>query len=242
MIILPAIDIKDGTCVRLHKGDFGTVHKVAEDPAQTAAAFKQAGASWMHMVDLDGAKTGARPNRELILRTVRESGLRVELGGGIRSMACVADYLENGVARVILGSAALKDPAFLKAAAKAYGARVAVGIDARRGMVSTQGWTEDSAVSYLDFAKQVEAAGVQTIIFTDIDCDGELSGPNFKQLEALRQTVSCRIIASGGVRDAGHIRRLAQMGLYGAICGKSIYSGTLDLAQAIGIGGSQDAG
>ena len=242
MIILPAIDIKDGACVRLHKGDFGTVHKVAEDPLTTAAAFKQAGAVWMHMVDLDGAKTGARPNRELILRTVRASGLQVELGGGIRDMACVADYLEHGVSRVILGSAALKDPAFLKEAVKTYGARVAVGIDARGGMVATQGWTENSAVPYLDFARQVEAVGVQTIIFTDIDCDGELSGPNFEQLAALQQAVSCHIIASGGVRDAGHIRRLAQMGLYSTICGKSIYSGTLDLAQAVQIGGAQDAG
>lgn len=242
MIILPAIDIKDGACVRLHKGDFDTVHKVAEDPVQTAAVFREAGAVYLHMVDLDGAKTGHRPNRDLILRTIREGGLKTELGGGIRDMACVEDYLENGVERVILGSAALKDPAFLRQAVRAYGARIAVGIDARGGKVSTQGWTEDSSVSYLEFAKQAEDIGVKYIIFTDIDRDGELSGPNFEQLAALQRAVSCRITASGGVRDAGHIQKLADTGLYGVICGKSIYSGTLDLAQAIRIGGVQDAG
>lgn len=242
MILFPAIDIKNGTCVRLRKGDFGTAEKVAESPFETAARFREAGACYMHMVDLDGAKTGERPNRDLILQTVRESGLKTELGGGIRDMACVTDYLENGIDRVILGSAALKDPAFLKEAIHAYGDRIAVGIDAKNGFVATQGWLETSSVSYLDFAKTIEEIGVKYIIFTDIDCDGMLSGPNFEQLAALQNAVSCHITASGGIRDIMHIQRLKGMGLYGTICGKSIYSGTLDLAQAVEIGGAQDAG
>lgn len=239
MIILPAIDIKDGNCVRLLKGDFGTAQKVAEDPFKTAARFKAAGASWMHMVDLDGAKTGDRPNRDLILSVVKNSGLKVEVGGGIRNMQCVEDYLEGGAARVILGSAALSNKEFVKQAVVKYGEKIAVGIDARNGMVATQGWLDTSNVSYSDFAKEMEQIGVKYIIFTDISCDGTLEGPNFSQLEALQKAVSCSIIASGGIRDIDNIEKLCDMNLYGAICGKSIYSGTLDLAQAVKTGGAQ---
>ncbi|MFT9076493.1 1-(5-phosphoribosyl)-5-[(5-phosphoribosylamino)methylideneamino]imidazole-4-carboxamide isomerase [Ethanoligenens sp.] len=242
MILFPAIDIKNGTCVRLKKGDFGTAEKVAENPFDTAARFRQAGAHYLHMVDLDGAKTGERPNRDLILKIVRESGMRTELGGGIRDMACVEDYLEHGIDRVILGSAALKDPQFLKEAVHAFGERIAVGIDAKNGFVATQGWLETSTVSYLTFAKTIESIGVKYIIFTDIDRDGMLGGPNFEQLAELQKNTSCQITASGGIRDVGHIQKLKQMGLYGAICGKSIYSGTLDLAQAVKIGGNQYVG
>lgn len=242
MLILPAIDLKDGACVRLVRGDFGTAGKVAEDPVQTARAFARAGAKWVHMVDLDGARTGARPNRSLILRVARFAGLRIELGGGIRDMASVEDYLSHGIARVIVGSAALRDPDFLRRAVSRYGGRIAVGIDSRKGYVSTEGWLHTSHVSYLEFAKRMEDAGVRQIIFTDIDCDGTLGGPDFDQLDKLRAAVSCRIVASGGIRDISHIVRLRRMGLFGAICGKSIYSGTLDLARAIEIGGDQDAG
>jgi phosphoribosylformimino-5-aminoimidazole carboxamide ribotide isomerase len=238
MIILPAIDIKDGNCVRLVKGDFGTVHKVAESPFDTAANFKAAGARWMHMVDLDGAKTGGRPNRGLILRVVKESGLNVEIGGGIRDMDCVRDYLESGVARVILGSAALENKAFVKEAIDTYGDKIAVGIDARGGKVATRGWLDTSNVSFIDFAKEIEQLGVKYIIFTDISCDGTLEGPNFEQLRTLQEAVSCNIIASGGIRDIGNIKRLCEMGLYGAVCGKSIYSGTLGLEQAVKMGGA----
>lgn len=238
MIILPAIDIKDGTCVRLVKGDFGTAHKVAESPFDTAAGFKKTGARWMHMVDLDGAKTGKRPNRDLILRVVKESGLNVEIGGGIRDMRSVQDYLEGGAARVILGSAALENKAFVKEAVAAYDEKIAVGIDARGGKVATRGWLDTSDISFTDFAKIIEQMGVKYIIFTDISCDGTLEGPNFEQLQTLQRTVSCNIIASGGMRDIGNITRLRKMGLYGAICGKSISSGTLNLEQAIKTGGS----
>ena len=241
MIIFPAIDIKDGACVRLFKGDFATAEKVADDATATAQHFRAAGARYMHMVDLDGAKNGGRPNRGLILAAVKASGLMTEVGGGIRDMESVSDYLDNGVNRVILGSAALMQPDFLKKAAMLYGGSIAVGIDAIGGLVATHGWLATSSVSYLDFAKSVEEAGVKYIIFTDIDCDGTLAGPNFDQLAALQNAVSCNIIASGGIRDISHIERLVKMGLYGAICGKSIYSGTLDLKAAIKTGGRQDA-
>ena len=239
MFILPAIDIKDGNCVRLVKGEFGTAHKVAESPFSTAASFKASGAKWMHMVDLDGAKTGERPNRELILRVVKDCGLKVEIGGGIRDMGCVRDYIQGGAARVILGSAALENKEFVKEAVAAYGEQIAVGIDARGGKVATRGWLDTSDVSFLDFAKEIEQIGVKYIIFTDISCDGTLEGPNFEQLEALKNTVSCNIIASGGIRDIGHISKLCAMGLYGTICGKSIYSGTLNLNEAVQTGGAQ---
>lgn len=239
MIILPAIDIKDGNCVRLLKGDFGTAHKVAEDPFETAARFKTAGAKWMHMVDLDGAKTGERQNRDLILNVVKDSGLNVEIGGGIRDMQSVSDYLDGGAARVILGSAALASKTFVKEAVETYGEKIAVGIDALDGMVATHGWLNTSDVPYTDFAKEMEQIGVKFIIFTDISCDGTLEGPNFAQLEALQKAVSCNIIASGGIRDIDNISKLNSMNLYGVICGKSIYSGTLDLAQAVKTGGIQ---
>jgi phosphoribosylformimino-5-aminoimidazole carboxamide ribotide isomerase len=241
MIILPAIDIKAGTCVRLFKGDFDTAEKVADNAHATAQRFYEAGARWLHIVDLDGAKTGGRPNRGLILDVVKASGLKAEVGGGIRDMESVADYLQNGASRVILGSAALSKPEFVKEAACLFGDRIAVGIDAKKGLVATHGWLETSSVPYLDFAKSIEAAGIKTIIFTDIDCDGTLGGPDFEQLEKLQKAVGRNIIASGGIRDIGHIEKLAGMGLYGAICGKSVYSGTLDLTAAIKTGGRQDA-
>lgn len=239
MIILPAIDIKDGNCVRLKKGDFGTVHKVSENPFETAKSFKAAGAEWMHMVDLDGAKTGQRPNRELILKLIKESGLNVEIGGGIRDMDCVRDYLENGAARVILGSAALENKEFVKQAVAEYGDRIAVGIDAKDRKVATKGWLNTSNVDFIDFAKEIEQLNVKYIIFTDISCDGMLTGPNFALLKELQNAVSCNIIASGGIRDIDNISELCKMGVYGAICGKSIYSGTLDLKEAVKIGGPQ---
>lgn len=233
MIIFPAIDLKEGNCVRLLKGNFSTASKVAEDAVETAKSFKAAGASWLHMVDLDGAKTGKRPNRSVILKVIRESGLNVEIGGGIRDMQSVSDYIENGAARVILGSAALENKEFVACAVKNYGEKIAVGIDALNGMVAAKGWLETSSVRFTDFAAEIEQTGVKYIIFTDINRDGMLSGPNAEQLKTLTDTVSCSVTASGGIRDIKDIIMLRNMGLYGAICGKSIYSGTLDLASAV---------
>jgi len=233
MIILPAIDIKDGQCVRLTKGDFATAEKVAEDPLETALFFQQTGAEWVHMVDLDGAKEGSPRNSGVFLHVARNTRLKVELGGGIRTLENIDFYMEQGVSRVILGSAAISYPELVKAAVKKYGERVAVGIDARNGMVSGGGWLNDSDIYYLELAKRVEDIGVRCIIFTDISKDGTLSGPNLEQLGKLNEAVSCDIIASGGIHTMKDIVDLKEMGLYGAICGKSIYKGTLSLSEAL---------
>ena len=230
MIILPAIDMKDGKVVRLYKGDFATVHQVSEDPMATAGAFYQAGARWIHMVDLDGAKDGRRKNGAIVRSVAENSGLRVELGGGIRSMADLEEVFALGVTRAVIGSAAVSDPAFLRAAVERYGERIAVGIDTKDGRVKTAGWIEDSGLDYLAFARSMDAVGVKIIVFTDIDTDGMLSGPSFVRLEELQKVYSGRIVASGGVSVLEDIRRLHAMGLYGAIIGKAYYAGTIDLS------------
>lgn len=233
MKILPAIDLKDGQCVRMVKGDYGTAHKVAEDPVETAKAFLAAGAEMIHMVDLDGAKDGTHANYDVVSRVIRETGAKVELGGGIRKMADVDAVLDLGVSRVIIGSAAVKDPEFVRDAVLKYGEKIAVGIDARGGTVRTEGWLKDSGEDFLEFAKLMDSYCVQTIIFTDIDKDGMLEGPNFEQLAQLRAAVECKIIASGGVTSLQDVGRLRDLGIDGAIAGKAVYSGALDLAAAI---------
>ncbi len=233
MIILPAIDLKDGKCVRLLKGDFSTTHQVAEDPLETARAFRAAGAEYIHMVDLDGAKDGLRRNGDIVQAVCGDSGLKVELGGGIRSMGDLAAVFALGVYRGVIGSAAVTDPEFVRTAASRYGDRVAVGIDALDGVVKTAGWVENSGLFYLDFARSMEKLGVQHLIFTDIATDGALGGPSYDRLEALRRVVSCRITASGGVSCNEDIRQLRDRGMDGAIVGKAWYAGTIDLAQAI---------
>lgn len=233
MIILPAIDIKDGQCVRLTKGDFATVEKVAEDPLKTALAFQAAGAEWIHMVDLDGAKEGSLKNSPVFLEVAQNTGLKVELGGGIRTLESIDYYMERGISRAIIGSAAISNPELVKAAVEKYGDKIAVGIDARNEMVSADGWLTDSDITYLDLAKKMEAIGVTCIIFTDISKDGTLSGPNLEQLGRINEVVSCDIIASGGIHTIKDIIALNEMGLYGTICGKSIYKGTLSLEEAI---------
>lgn len=233
MIILPAIDIKDGNCVRLFKGDYSTVQKVAESPYIAAQRFADAGATWMHMVDLDGAKDAKLVNADLIADVAKSSGLSVEVGGGIRDMKAVEYYLSKGINRVILGSAAVKDPQFVVDAVKNYGDKIVVGIDAKDGMVRAEGWIDSSDVNYIELAKRMEDVGVNTIVFTDIDQDGTLAGPNLKQLDDLVHQVNCNIIASGGVAVLKDIINLAELDVYGAICGKAIYSGNLDLKLAL---------
>lgn len=239
MIILPAIDIKDGTCVRLYRGDYATAHKVADSYIKTAESFISSGAKWIHMVDLDGAKSGKPENMD-IFKEVAALGAKVELGGGIRSIETAERYIECGISRVIFGSAALSDENLVKEAVKKFGKKIAVGIDAKNRKVSVSGWTKESDVDFIDMAKKMEAIGVENIIFTDISKDGMMSGPNFEQLNEINQAVSCNIIASGGIRNTGDIRQLADMGLYGAICGKSVYEGSLNVAEAIKIGGVQE--
>lgn len=237
MIILPAIDMKDGNCVRLYQGDFSTVHQVAEDPLSTAQAFEEAGASWIHMVDLDGALQGQRVNAPFFIQVAQHTGLKVELGGGIRDRKTVEYYLEQGISRLILGSAAVNSPELVGELARAYGEKIAVGIDAKQEMVAANGWIEDSKIHYLELAKRMEEKGVRTLIFTDISKDGTLSGLNLQQLEALNRHVSCDVIASGGVRDIRDIQAAKALGLAGVICGKALYQGTLSLKEAVALEG-----
>lgn len=235
MIILPAIDIKDGNCVRLFKGDFSTVEKVASDYLETAKGFENAGAEWIHMVDLDGAKEGKPVNTKIYTDVAEKTNLKVELGGGIRSLETIQEYLNMGISRVILGSVALKNPKLVRDAVEKFGnEKIVVGIDAMNGMVATEGWLETSDVNYIDLANQMIKSGVKYFIFTDISKDGTLSGVNREQLQALSDgTENCNIIASGGVHTMDDIKACKEMGLYGTICGKSIYKGTLNLKEAI---------
>ena len=235
MIILPAIDIKDGNCVRLFKGDFSTVETVAENYMDTAKSFELDGASWIHTVDLDGAKEGKPINNEIFIDIAKNTNLKVELGGGIRNLETVEYYIQNGISRVILGSIALKNPGIVKDAVKEYGDKIAVGIDAKEEMVAVEGWLDSSSVNYIDLAKEMANIGVKYIIFTDISKDGTLSGVNAEQLKKLSISVNANIIASGGVHTIEDIKICKEMNLYGTICGKSIYKGTLNLKEAISL-------
>lgn len=233
MLIFPAIDIIDGKPVRLFKGDFSTAHQVAGDAVETAFGFLKAGCEWVHMVDLDGSLKKEPVNYETFINVSKETGLKVELGGGIRTMKDIDFYINNDISRIILGSVALKNPELVKEAVKEFGGKIAVGIDAKSGFVATEGWVEKSDVYFTDLAKRMEDVGVKNIIFTDISRDGTLTGPNVEQLVEINNAVSCDITASGGVTNINDILTLKSKNLYGAICGKSIYEGTLDLNQAV---------
>lgn len=236
MIILPAIDIKDGNCVRLFKGDFSTVEKVAADYLETAKSFEAAGAKWIHMVDLDGAKEGKPVNAKIYTDVAEKTNLKVEVGGGIRNLETIQEYLNMGISRVILGSVALKNPELVSDAVEKFGSeKIVVGIDAVNEMVATEGWLESSDVNYIDLANKMIETGVKYFIFTDISKDGTLSGVNVQQLKKLADATygKCNIIASGGVHIMDDIVVCKEMGLYGTICGKSIYKGTLDLREAV---------
>lgn len=233
MIIFPAIDIIDGKPVRLYKGDFATAKQVASDALETAESFEKAGCTWIHMVDLDGSLKKEPVNSETFIRVAKETNLKVELGGGIRTMNDIDFYVNNGISRIILGSVALKNPELVEEAVKEFGDTIAVGIDAKNGYAAAEGWVQNSDVYFTDLAKQMEAAGVETIIYTDIGRDGTLSGPNLDQLAEINEAVSCNITASGGVTSITDILALRDKKLYGAICGKSIYKQTLDLREAV---------
>lgn len=235
MIIFPAIDIMDGKPVRLLRGDFDTAEQVAEDVLTTAKQFARVGCTWVHMVDLDGSLQKKPVNTDPILQVVEHTPLKVEVGGGIRTMEDIAFYLDRGVDRVILGSVALKNPELVQQAVDAYGDKIAVGIDAKQSMVATEGWTEDSQMDFIDLAKAMEKMGVATIIYTDIGRDGTLSGPDVQGLDRLNKTVSCNVIASGGVTTITDILVMKDKKMYGTICGKCIYKKTLDLREAVGI-------
>ena len=233
MVILPAIDIKDGKCVRLVQGKYDSAYTVAESAADTAKAFEAMGATWLHMVDLDGAKDAVPVNTDLIFEVLKQCNLKVELGGGIRNMETIDYYMQHGISRVILGSAALNNPALVKEAVSKYGDKIAVGIDAIDGNVAAEGWTQTSTVNYIDLAKHLEDVGVKHIIFTDISRDGMMDGPNFTMLDKLNRSVSCKVIASGGVSSLTDIVVLTALKLHGAICGRALYTRDLSLRQAV---------
>lgn len=233
MIIIPAIDIIDQKPVRLYQGDYDSKEQVAPDIMQAAKRFEEKGAQYLHMVDLDGAKEGKKCNQQIICEVAKALKIPVEIGGGIRTMEDVSFYLENGISRVILGTAAIEDQAFLKEALRVYGDQIAVGIDCKNGYVCGRGWLEESKLYYLDFAKQMEDLGVKTIIVTDIAKDGTMEGPNLEMLETLSKTVNIQIVASGGIKNIDHIRALKNLHLYGAITGKAMYANTLSLKEAL---------
>ena len=233
MVILPAIDIKDGKCVRLVQGKYDSAYTVAESAADTAKAFEAMGATWLHMVDLDGAKEAVPVNTDMIFDVLKQCNLKVELGGGIRNMETIDYYMDHGISRIILGSAALNNPALVKEAVAKYGDKIAVGIDAIDGNVAAEGWTQTSTVNYIDLAKHMVDAWVKYIVFTDISRDGMMDGPNFTMLDKLNRSVSCKVIASGGVSSLTDIVVLTALKLHGAICGRALYTRDLSLRQAV---------
>ena len=233
MIIIPAIDIIDGQPVRLYQGDYGKKEVVGDSVFQLASRFAKEGAAFLHLVDLDGAKAGRRVNDQIITQVASSLSIPVEIGGGIRTMDDIAYYIEHGVERVILGTSAMEDEELLKNAVARYGSHIAVGIDCKNGYVYGRGWLEGSTRYDIDFAKYLEKIGVQTVIVTDITKDGTLKGPNLEMLQKLKEAVRMQIVASGGVKDLDDIKALRDMGLYGAITGKAMVYGTLDLKQAL---------
>ena len=233
MLIYPAIDLYEGKAVRLYKGDYAQMTVYNNDPALVAADFKEKGAKCIHMVDLEGAKSGTTPNLGTVCRVKEQTGLFCQVGGGIRSMEVVSRYLDAGLDRVILGTAAVTDPDFAKAAVDAWGEKIAIGVDIKDGFVAVKGWTEKSELEAFAFCRQMESIGIKTLICTDISRDGAMQGPNAQLYKELSQQLGMRIIASGGVSSIADIERLSAMGLHGAIVGKAYYTGAVDLRQAI---------
>ena len=234
MILYPAIDLKDGRCVRLLRGDMGAATVFGEDPAAQAAAFVEAGCEWLHLVDLNGAFAGRPVNAAAVEAILAAVPVPCQLGGGIRDMATIAAWLDKGLARVILGTVAVEEPGLVREAARAFPGRIAVGIDARAGRVATRGWTEETGVEATDLARSFEDAGVAAIVYTDIDRDGAMAGPNVAATEALARAVAIPVIASGGVSRMADLLALRDTGVIaGAISGRALYEGAIDLAQAL---------
>jgi phosphoribosylformimino-5-aminoimidazole carboxamide ribotide isomerase len=238
MILYPAIDLKDGQAVRLLRGDMASATVFNEDPAAQARAFAAAGFAWLHLVDLNGAFEGRPVNRAAVTAILAAVDLPVQLGGGIRDMATVEAWLAAGIARVILGTAALKDPDLVRAACRRFPGRVALGIDARNGRVAVEGWAEASEVEALDLARRFEDAGAAAIVHTDIDRDGALQGVNLDATRALARATSVPVIASGGIASLGDIESLmaaAEDGIEGAIIGRALYDGRIDPSAALSL-------
>lgn len=233
MKIFPAIDLYQGRAVRLLKGDYRQLTVYSDDPLSVARGFEAAGAEWVHLVDLEGARDGGTPAFGLVAAVARETGLKVEIGGGIRDEETVEKYLDAGVCRVILGTAAVENRGFLETAVRRFGEKIAVGVDVRDGFVAVKGWTELSGKTLEGFCGELQELGVKTVICTDISRDGAMRGTNRALYEGLSRRFSVDFIASGGVSTLADVRALRDMGLYGAILGKALYTGAIDLKQAI---------
>ena len=236
MILYPAIDLKDGNCVRLLRGEMEAATVFGTDPAAQARAFQDAGAQWLHLVDLNGAFAGHPVNARAVEAILSAIRIPVQLGGGIRDMATIQGWLDKGLSRVILGTVAVEDPDLVRQAAAAFPGRIAVGIDARGGRVATRGWATETEVTSTDLAHRFQDAGVSAIIYTDIDRDGAMGGPNIPATEALARAVDIPVIASGGVSSLDDLRALAATQVIaGAISGRALYDGAIDLAQALAL-------
>ena len=236
MKIFPAIDLFQKKAVRLYKGDYDKMTVYSEHPEEIARDFRRAGAEYIHVVDLEGAKDGTTPNLDVVAKIVKESCLFVEIGGGIRSMETLDEYFSVGVSRAILGTSAVSDEAFLRAAVEKYGEKIAVGADIKDGYVAIKGWLEKSEYTTEAFFEKMEKLGVKTIICTDISKDGAMRGTNLEMYRHLSEKFSIDIVASGGVSSLLDVRALTEMGLYGAIVGKAYYTGAIDLSEAIKVG------
>ena len=234
MILYPAIDLKDGQCVRLLRGEMSAATVFGDDPAAQAAAFQAAGCAWLHLVDLNGAFAGRPVTAAAVDAILARISVPAQLGGGIRDMATIAAWLDKGLARVILGTVAVENPDLVRQAAKAFPGRIAVGIDARKGFVATKGWAQETTIQATDLAMRFEDAGVAALIYTDIDRDGAMAGPNIAATEALARAVTIPVIASGGVSSLADLIALRDTGVIaGAISGRALYDGAIDLTAAL---------
>lgn len=233
MILFPAIDLYDRKVVRLLKGDYERMTVYSDDPVKTAKNIESMGGSWLHLVDLEGAKDGTTPNFSVVEAIVKETGLKVEIGGGIRSFETIEKYLDAGVSRVILGTKAVKDPGFLKEAVSKWGDKIAVGVDAKDGKVAVNGWLDVLDIDMFDFLQDIKEMGVSTAIVTDISKDGAMKGTNLPLYERLSKLSGIDITASGGVSTLDDLRALKAMNIYGAILGKAMYNGAIALSEAL---------
>lgn len=236
MRILPAIDLFGGKCVRLYKGNYDEMTVYSEHPEEIAKEFQAAGASHIHLVDLEGAKSGLTPNIETVKKIISSTNLSAEIGGGIRSMDVIDAYIKAGAKRVILGTSAVEDREFLKNAIETYGESIAVGVDIKDGYVAVKGWTEKSEYKYEEFCSEMQSLGVKTLICTDISKDGAMKGTNLELYKDLSKNYSMNIIASGGVSSIEDVKNLAKLDLYGAIIGKAYYTGAISIREAVNIG------
>ncbi len=235
MIIIPAIDIIDNKPVRLYQGDYSKKEIVGEDILEIAKSFEKDGAEYIHLVDLDGAKIGKLVNKDIIVKVAKELCIPVEVGGGIRSYEDIKYLIDNGLSRVILGTAAIEDRSFVEKVVKEFGEKIAVGVDCKNGYLCGRGWLEESKLHFIDFSKDMEKIGVDNIIVTDISKDGTLEGSNIEMIKELQKTINVKITASGGVKDLEDIKKLSDLNIYGTISGKALYSGNINLKEAIAI-------